>query len=118
MESTVEKAAIDCMKTLNKDAANIMHEYKANAATDITGFGLLGHLIEMCKSGNVSMELDFENIPFFSGTEELANNGFIPSGTKRNHDYVSKYCAMNYKFSAFYVQKEADIINNVATLFY
>ena len=92
VESNVEKAAIDCMKTLNKDAANIMHEYKANAATDITGFGLLGHLIEMCKSGNVSVELDFKNIPFFPGTEKLANNGFIPSGTKRNHDYVSKYC--------------------------
>jgi len=38
------------------------------------------------------VELDFKSIPFFPGTEELANNGFIPSGTKRNHDYVSKYC--------------------------
>mgnify|MGYP003315569244 CR=1 FL=1 len=51
------------MKALNKDAANLMHEHKVNAATDVTGFGLLGHLIEMCKSSNVSMELDFESIP-------------------------------------------------------
>ena len=80
------------MKTLNKDAANLMHEHKVNAATDVTGFGLLGHLIEMCKSSNVSMELDFKSIPFFPGVEELANSGFIPSGTKRNNDFVSNYC--------------------------
>ena len=91
----VEKTAIESMKALNKNAANLMHEHKVNAATDITGFGLLGHLIEMCKSSNVSMELNFESIPFFPGAEELANNGFIPSGTKRNHDFVSNYCDFN-----------------------
>ena len=95
----VETTAVESMKTLNKNAANIMHEHKVNAATDITGFGLLGHLIEMCKSSNVSMELDFESIPFFPGVEELANNGFIPSGTKRNHDYVSNYCEYNDSIS-------------------
>ena len=88
----IEKTAIDSMKTLNKDAASIMHEHKVNAATDITGFGLLGHLIEMCKSSNVSVNLDFNSIPFFAGTEELANSGFIPSGSKRNHNHVSNYC--------------------------
>ena len=95
VQINVEKTAIESMKALNKDAANLMHEHEVNAATDVTGFGLLGHLIEMCKSSNVSMELDFKSIPFFPGVEELVNSGFIPSGTKRNHDFVSNYCDFN-----------------------
>jgi selenide,water dikinase len=92
IQNELEKTAIESMKTLNRDAAKIMQKFKVNAATDITGFGLIGHLIEMCKSSGVSSKLDFKNIPFFPGLEQLASEGLIPSGSKRNHDHVSRYC--------------------------
>jgi len=87
-----EEIAIESMKTLNKDASKIMNQYEVNAATDVTGYGLLGHLVELCKSSGVSAEVEFSNVSFFSGTEELAKNGFIPSGSKRNYEYISKFC--------------------------
>ena len=92
IQNELEKTAIESMKMLNKDAAKIMQKFKVNAATDITGFGLLGHLIEMCKSSGVSAKLDFKKIPFFPGVEQLANEGFVPSGSRRNHDHASGYC--------------------------
>ena len=46
----------------------------------------------MKKHRGVSSKLDFKNIPFFHGLEQLASEGFIPSGSKRNHDHVSGYC--------------------------
>ena len=84
--------AIISMRTLNKEAAKIMNQYDVNAATDVTGYGLLGHLVEVCKSSRVSAEIEFSNVSFFSGTEELAKNGYIPSGSKRNYEYISKFC--------------------------
>ena len=60
--------------------------------SDLGEFGLIGHLIEMCKASDVSAELDFNSIPFFPGTQKLADDELIPSGSKRNHDHVSNYC--------------------------
>ena len=99
VQKDVEKAAIDSMKTLNRDAASLMQKFKVRAATDVTGFGLIGHLIEMCKASDVSAELDFNSIPFFAGTQKLADDEFIPSGSKRNHDHVSNYCYYSKQIS-------------------
>jgi len=81
--------AINCMNTLNSFAGELMHEFSVNASTDITGFGLLGHLYEMCKASKVSAEIKFDRIPFLNGISTLANNGNIPGGTKRNFEYIS-----------------------------
>ena len=72
------------MISLNENAANAMKKIKINACTDITGYGLLGHAIEMCKSSNVKAILNFENIPFIENTYNFAQKNIIPGGTKKN----------------------------------
>ena len=83
------EAAVKTMTLLNKGAAEAMNSIGVHACTDITGYGLLGHLLEMCKGSNVSVTLEFNEIPLIQGVYELAQKGFIPGGTKRNLDYVS-----------------------------
>lgn len=82
------KAAIDCMVTLNKDAAVEMIKLKPNACTDITGFGLVGHVLEMAAGSQVDIELYFDQIPMLEGAVEFAQMGLVPAGTYRNRDYV------------------------------
>jgi selenide,water dikinase len=84
----VMNTAIDTMRNLNKSAAEAMSEVGVNACTDITGYGLLGHLLEMCKGSNISATIEFNSIPFMNSVFELAQEGVIPSGTKRNLEFV------------------------------
>ena len=76
------------MVTLNKFAAEVMKEIGANAATDVTGFGLLGHLSEMCEASGVSAKIDYSALPYLPSVKELAENGTVPGGTKRNLKFV------------------------------
>ena len=87
-KSIIEEA-VNVMIKLNRGSAKAMNAVGVNACTDITGYGLLGHLLEMCKGSNVSVTLEFNEIPLIQGVYELAQKGFIPGGTKRNLDYVS-----------------------------
>ncbi len=84
-------AAVLSMSTLNKAAAEAMNGLDVHAATDVTGFGLLGHLLEMCRASNVSANINFDKLKFLNGIHELADSGVIPGGTKRNLDYVNTY---------------------------
>jgi selenide,water dikinase len=84
-------AAVLSMSTLNKAAAEAMNGLDVHAATDVTGFGLLGHLLEMCKASNVSAEINFKNLDFLPGVRELAEKGIVPGGSKRNLDFVNEY---------------------------
>tara|TARA_Y100001970_G_scaffold177422_1_gene216180 strand:+ start:83 stop:1024 length:942 start_codon:yes stop_codon:yes gene_type:complete len=86
--SHVIKLAITNMTMLNKTAANTMNKIGVSACTDITGYGLLGHLLEMCQSSNISAQINYNKIPFIEGVYELAKNGFIPGGTKNNLEFV------------------------------
>jgi selenide,water dikinase len=86
---SIMEEAVNVMTNLNSGAAIAMNAVGVNACTDITGYGLLGHLLEMCKGSNVSVTLEFNKIPLIQGVYELAQKGFIPGGTKRNLDYVS-----------------------------
>jgi selenide,water dikinase len=81
-------AAVRSMTTLNKLASEAMVEVGVEAATDITGFGLLGHLCEMLRQSSLSARLALGNIPFIPGVRELAKT-FIPGGTRTNLRYVS-----------------------------
>ena len=83
--------ATKIMTTLNNRASESMINLKVNACTDITGYGLLGHLLEMCLGGKVSAEIYFKNIPFIDGVEKLAKSNIIPGGTKKNLTYVKPY---------------------------
>jgi selenide,water dikinase len=83
----VIKNAIYWMTQLNSDAAELMIEHKASAATDITGFGLLGHAMEMAKGSRVMLQLDVSKIPVLDGASELAETS-APGGTASNREYV------------------------------
>ena len=86
-KETMAKSA-ESMATLNKLAAEVMTEIGVNAATDVTGFGLLGHLSEMCEASRVSAKIDYKALPFLPSIKELAENGIVPGGTKRNLKFV------------------------------
>jgi selenide,water dikinase len=92
--------ATKVMTTLNADASELMLKLGAHAATDVTGFGLLGHLLEMCQASDVSAEIKFEKLPFMNGVNKLAEKEIIPGGTKRNLAYVSSYVSFNSRISS------------------
>lgn len=78
------------MSDLNKRAAEAMHNNTVNACTDITGFGLLGHLKEMMMASRVSAELWMDQIPLIPGADNFISAGVIPGGTKNNLAFVSE----------------------------
>ncbi|BBM87664.1 selenide, water dikinase [Candidatus Uabimicrobium amorphum] len=80
--------SVNIMATLNKAASEAMQEAGANACTDVTGYGLLGHLNEMVKGSKVAAKIYLDAIPFIDGVRELAEDGFIPGGTRRNLEAV------------------------------
>ncbi|GFR36275.1 selenide, water dikinase [Thermobrachium celere] len=81
-------AAIKIMSTLNKYASDIAKKYNVNSCTDITGFGLGGHLYEMAKGSGVSIHIEWDSLKLIEGVEELAKMGIIPAGTYRNKSYL------------------------------
>jgi selenide,water dikinase len=74
------------MTMLNRDAARVMSDIGVNAATDITGYGLIGHLLEMCSGSKVGAEIHVNAVPLLAGTREYLARGFRPAGTIRNAD--------------------------------
>jgi selenide, water dikinase len=80
---------IASMATLNRTASEAATAHGLKGATDITGYGLLGHLLEMCAASGTGAEIDFNKIPLFEGVKELAEKGMVPGGTKANLSYVT-----------------------------
>ena len=84
-------AAVKVMSTLNRAAAECMMKIGVNSCTDVTGFGLLGHLYEMISASGVGAEVSYGKVPLIPGTWELADDLIIPAGTSRNHEYLGDY---------------------------
>jgi selenide,water dikinase len=82
-ESALEKAK-NQMIQLNEMGAQLGEWAEIEAMTDVTGFGLLGHLMEMCEASGVSSEIEFEKVPKLEEAFSLLEKGCIPGGTKRN----------------------------------
>ncbi len=80
--------AVDVMTTPNAAAAGAMVEVGAEAATDVTGFGLLGHLRRMLAASGVGARIDAGAVPVLPGVLELATADVVPGGTERNLAYV------------------------------
>ena len=76
----------EVMTTLNDKALEAAKELNANAITDVTGFGLLGHLIEMIGDSEVTVNIYLDRVPVIEHAKEYFNNGVYPSGSKRNFD--------------------------------
>lgn len=72
------------MATLNRDVAEVMKQYSVHACTDITGFGLLGHLAEMVDGSGLGVVLDSKKIPILSEAKDYAAMGMLPAGANKN----------------------------------
>jgi len=80
--------AVDLMTTLNAEAAEAMREAGAESATDVTGFGLLGHLHRMLQGSGAAAVIDASSVPVIDGALRLAVARVVPGGTRRNHAFV------------------------------
>ena len=80
--------AIKWMTMLNREGCAAMVETGVNSVTDVTGFGLIGHLYEMASASNVWMEIHSDKLAFIAGTRDYASMGLIPAGAYTNRDYL------------------------------
>jgi cysteine desulfurase len=78
----------ETMRKLNKTAAECMQAYSISACTDVTGFGLAGHLHEMCKSSGLTANIIFNNIPLLPEIKNLVAQDIIPGGTQNNIGFL------------------------------
>ena len=92
MEESVAEA-IRWMTTLNRSAADLMRACNASAATDVTGFGLIGHASEMARGAGVTIRLRIGDIPLMPGVRELIADGMVPAGCYRNRDHYAPLVA-------------------------
>ena len=91
VKNDVIRAAVESMSALNELASKIMVELGVKTATDVSGFGLLGHLNEICEASKVSAEIKYNDLPLLPGVNKLASDGIIPGGTKRNLSFATSF---------------------------
>ena len=84
----VAAASLATMLRAGRRAADVMREFGVKGATDITGFGLLGHAWEMASGSNVTIEIEAARVPLIRGAYELAEQGLLTSGDRSNRQYV------------------------------
>ena len=91
----VIREAETVMSSLNKKAKQAVEQYSIHACTDVTGFGLLGHLAEMAVASQVAVNLQVQKIPYFQEACAYAKMGLVPEGTYRNRQYAGKHVYEN-----------------------
>lgn len=86
-------AAIESMVALNREASRAALAAGVRAATDVTGFGLLGHLYKMTRASGVAATIDAAAVPYVEGAREALSAGHVPGGSRRNLDWVRPHLA-------------------------
>lgn len=79
--------AVESMKRLNRDAARVFARFGVRGCTDVTGFSLAGHGMELAEKSGVRLEIDSDALPFLPGAREAVEGGFVPGGAVRNRSY-------------------------------
>ena len=98
---TINDEVIKVMNTLNDKTCSVLKKYKVNACTDVTGYGLLGHLNEMCNGSKVSAKINFNNVPLISNTVDFAKDDIIPGGTKNNLEFIKNDISFSDDFESY-----------------
>ena len=98
--------AVKAMTTLNKYAKDAAEKVGVNGCTDITGFGLLGHGLEMASASQVSLKIDHNKIPLIKGALKYAQMGLVPKGTYSNEQYIGN----RVKFADYIERNMVDIL--------
>jgi selenide,water dikinase len=88
LSSESERAMLDGMKTLNGNASRAALAVRSRCATDITGFGLLGHLSHIARASNVTLRVNLAAVPVLPGVRDAVKAGFMTDGAKRNAEYL------------------------------
>ncbi|KGN68114.1 selenide, water dikinase SelD [Porphyromonas sp. COT-239 OH1446] len=95
------EAALRSMQLLNKTGAELMQQYGVRGATDVTGFGLVGHALGMAQASQVSMDIDTAAVPALPGVRQLLDEGCIPGAAFRNirfaGDDLAVHCSLAHK---------------------
>lgn len=91
----VSGPAVDAMTTLNSDAAAAALAAGIRCGTDVTGFGLLGHLHKLVRASGVSAVVDAAAVPYLDGARRALEEGFLSGGTRRNLDWVRPSCDLS-----------------------
>lgn len=86
-------AVLESMKQLNRQGAKIMQHFNVKCATDITGFGLIGHALKLAMASKVSIKLYSKQVPVCEGAYNLVELGCIPGACFRNQEYVQEFCS-------------------------
>ncbi|NIR44462.1 MAG: selenide, water dikinase SelD, partial [Gemmatimonadetes bacterium] len=86
-----EGAAVDSMLRINAAALERVRAHDPRAVTDVTGFGLLGHLHDMAKMSGLGATVESASVPLLVGARELAAAGCVPGGTRRNLEFVEPF---------------------------
>jgi len=105
------KTITESMTTLNNVAYEVMVEVGVNACTDITGFGLLGHAMEMAIASDVGIAIKSQSVPLFPEAEEYAKMGLVPGGTARNREF----CSCRVEISGDISNEKMDILYDAQT---
>jgi selenide,water dikinase len=83
------EGATEVMAALNRKAAEVMRGFQVHACTDVTGFGLLGHMHEMLGGGEIGIKVFVDAVPVLPGAEEYAGMGLVPGGALRNREFYT-----------------------------
>ncbi len=95
----LSQKAGNIMKTLNKKAAEVMNSFRVNACTDVTGFGLMGHLYEMMAGSKTHAKLNFSSIPIMPEAYDFTGPETVPGGSKANMSFLKPHAVLDDKMT-------------------
>lgn len=108
----VIEEAVHWMALLNRGAADIAKRYEVHAATDVTGFGLLGHALEMVRGAGIELVIEASRVPVLPQTRVYAEKGYVPAGSKRNLAFVSEATTFSDSVDGLMRQILADAVTS------
>ncbi len=101
-------ASITSMTTLNKNASSVIRNYPVHACSDVTGYGLLGHALEMAMGSGVTLVVESEKMPLLHHSQRLAEKGYLTGGSKRNREYLKDKITVGPKINSGLIEVAFD----------